>query len=74
MKYKRGLCRGRPAIVQARVPLVFEHPIVGDVKTLLLGVRAQRRRLRADRLVFLLPGPKRPGRRSPRWSCCGRPS
>jgi hypothetical protein len=37
------------------VSFVFEDPLGGDVKLPLLGVRAQRRGLRCDRLVFLLP-------------------
>jgi len=38
------------------VPLVFEHPLLGQLKSQLLRVGAQRRGLRRDRLVFLLPG------------------
>jgi len=51
----------------AAVALVFEHPLVGDLKPQPLGAGAQHRRLRGDRLVLLLPG-RRPGRRLPRWS------
>ena len=55
---------------QARpgVPVVFEHPLLRHVQTQLLGVRAQRRGLRADRLVPPSAGPRRPGRRSLRCS------
>src|SRR5215213_5368673 len=51
----------RPHQGGAGVALVFEHPVVGDVKPQLLGVRAQRRGLRRDRLVLLLSGRRHPG-------------
>src|SRR5258708_4775140 len=41
--------------------LVFEDPLRRDVKPGLRGVLAQRRGLRPDRLVFLLPGAGDPG-------------
>jgi len=41
--------------------LVLEHPLLGQLKTLLGGIRAQSRGLRADRLVLLLPGRAHPG-------------
>ena len=41
--------------------LVVEHPLRRDFKPVLRGVRAQRRGLRADRLVLLLPGRGHPG-------------
>jgi hypothetical protein len=46
----------RPHQSRAGVALVFEHPVVGNLNAQLLGVRAQRRRLRPNRLVLLLPG------------------
>ena len=45
----------------AGVPVVAEHPLLGHIKPQLLGVRAQRRGLRADRLLLLLPGRGHPG-------------
>ena len=41
--------------------LVLEHPLFRDVKPGLRGVLAQRRGLRPDRLVLLLPGAGDPG-------------
>src|SRR6478672_10414218 len=41
--------------------LVFEDPFFRDVKPVLRGVLAQRRGLRPDRLVLLLPGAGDPG-------------
>src|SRR5712691_11994562 len=43
------------------MPLVLEHPLLGDLKPALGSVLAQRRGLRADRLVLLLPGAGHPG-------------
>ena len=48
--------QGRADQRRPGVALVLEHPLLGQVSPELPGVLAQRRRLRPDRLVFLLPG------------------
>ena len=53
--------QGRAHQRGARMTLVFEDPLRRDVKPGLRGVLAQRRGLRPDRLVFLLPGTGDPG-------------
>jgi len=57
-----------PQLLQGRahqggpgVPVIAEHPRRWDLKPQLLGVRAQRRGLRTDRLLLLLPGRGHPG-------------
>src|SRR5215207_9371187 len=45
----------------AGVSLVLEHPLRRNLKPVLRGMLAQRRGLRADRLVLLLPGRRHPG-------------
>ena len=53
--------QGRADQRRAGMALVFEDPLLRDVKPGLRGVLAQRRGLRPDRLVLLLPGAGDPG-------------
>ena len=50
------LLQRRPHQGGAGMAVIAEHPLLGDIKPQLLGVGAQRRGLRADRLLLLLPG------------------
>ena len=47
--------QGRAGQRRARVPLILEQPLPGQVNPQPPGVIAQRRALRADRSIFLLP-------------------
>src|SRR6266700_2890520 len=53
--------QGGPDQRGPRMPLVLEHPLLRQLNPQLPGVGAQRRRLRPDRLVLLLPGAGDPG-------------
>ena len=55
-RFQGGADQRRPGVA-----LVLEHPLLRQVSPQLPGVGAQRRRLRADRLVLLLPGAGDPG-------------
>jgi hypothetical protein len=55
------LLQRRPYQDGAGMAVVAEHPLLGNIKPQLLGVGAQRRGSRADRLLLLLPGRRHSG-------------